>query len=280
MHLAYLDESYHEGIAVVGAVIVPHGGFGWAERFHNIALEQLFEPEEIAERFEEFHAREMFKGEKAFRDVPQNKRFNALSVLVSTLKNYKFPFMYSAIDTKKLAKAEVSQSLFGIADPLIAALKLCALGIEKWAQEQQPVNREGHITVDYQHQYLFISDDMTDQGLKKQLRQAYRQLRQPHPYANVSATRLYHAHDEMYFGTSHDSIGIQLADVCTYFMQRHLTKRDPEANDDADEFYYHIAGQAICAKPEPEWSNYKDLLLEHRPAPKLDYRKFDETGKW
>ena len=279
MHLAYLDESFHEGVAIVGAVIMPHGGFGWAERLHSIAVEQLFESVEIDDKFEEFHARDLFKGENAFKDIPENKRFSSLTVLLSTLKNYKFPFIYSAIDLKKLAKAPAAQGLFGIADPLVAALKLCSLGVEKWAQDQQLFKREGHVTVDYQHQYLFISDDTKDQALKKHLRQAYRQIRGSHPYTTASPIRLYHAHDEMYFGTSHDSVGIQLVDACTYFMQRHLTKRNPEAKDTADEFYWHIASQAICAKPEPEWSNFRDLLLEHRNAVKPDWRALDQKGE-
>jgi len=62
----------------------------------------------------------------------------------------------------------------------------------------------------------------------------------------------------MYFGNSRDSVGIQIADLCNYFMRRHLLKEEDE-----ERFYEMFAGQAICAKPEPEWSTYRALLKTH-----------------
>ena len=63
MHLTYLDDSQQDGaIAIFGAVVIPNGIFGWTERMHSIAVGQLFRPDEIEERFQEFHAYELFKG--------------------------------------------------------------------------------------------------------------------------------------------------------------------------------------------------------------------------
>ena len=67
----------------------------------------------------------------------------------------------------------------------------------------------------------------------------------------------------MYFGDSKDSVGIQLADLCTYLMQRHLLKTNPNAKDASDDFYKMFSAQVICAKPEPEWSQYHELLVSH-----------------
>ena len=62
MHLAYLDDSQQQGsVAIFGAVLIPHGNFGWAERMHSIAIEQLFTADEIEEKFQEFHAYELFR---------------------------------------------------------------------------------------------------------------------------------------------------------------------------------------------------------------------------
>jgi hypothetical protein len=51
VHLAYLDESITSGeIAIFGAVVVPSGAWGWTERLHGIAIEQLFPVNEVEEK--------------------------------------------------------------------------------------------------------------------------------------------------------------------------------------------------------------------------------------
>ncbi len=45
----------------------------------------------------------------------------------------------------------------------------------------------------------------------------YRQIRPPD-----YNPRLWYVHDDMYFGSSKDSVGIQLADLCGYFIAKHL----------------------------------------------------------
>jgi len=92
-------------------------------------------------------------------------------------------------------------------------------------------------------------------------RDVHRFVGEPGPKAGPPA--LWHSHDEMYFGDSVSCLGIQLADLCTYFMQRHLAKRDKTHRDKADEFFNLIRPHAICAKPEPEWSQYREFLVSH-----------------
>ena len=105
--------------------------------------------------------------------------------------------------------------------------------------------------------------------LKRRLRNSYRLLRAAHPYTVKAPNRLWHAHDAMYFGDSRDSVGIQLADLCTYFMQRQLLKSNVNVKDESDEFYKMFSSQVICAKPEPEWSQHRELFLCHDPASQL-----------
>jgi hypothetical protein len=62
----------------------------------------------------------------------------------------------------------------------------------------------------------------------------------------------------MYFGDSRDSVGIQMADLCNYFMWRHLLKKKG-----GEKFYQLFSSQAQCAKPEPEWSTYRQLFWTH-----------------
>jgi len=276
VHLAYLDESQQQGaVAIFGAVLVPHGEFGMAERMHSIAIEQLFAPDEVEEKFQEFHAFELFKGEGAFKGIDEKKRFDAIRILLLTLRHSKLPFIYAAIDEKQLAKSALGNSLFETADPLVPAFKLCTLGVEDWARAHHPQNVPGTVQIDYNDQYLLIADDTKNIELKKRLRHSYRLLRAARPYIlksprsamdplSGSQNRLWHAHDAIYFGDSKESVGIQLADLCTYFMQRQLMKRDSSAKDDGDQFYEIFADQVVCAKPEPEWSQHRELLMCHK----------------
>lgn len=178
-------------------------------------------------------------------------RFDAIRLLLFAVKDQKLPYIYGAVNRKKLAKC-----LAGTARPLDFAFRLCARGVEEWARAQHP-QRPGGMQLDYKDQYLFIADDTTDQDLKNQLRTSYRLLRAARLYTPPHENRLWHAHDAMYFGDSRESVGIQIVDLCNYFMLQHLLKKGGE------EFYEIFAGQAICAKPEPEWSTFRDMLVAH-----------------
>jgi hypothetical protein len=61
----------------------------------------------------------------------------------------------------------------------------------------------------------------------------------------------------MYFGDSKDSIGLQMADICNYFMMRKLR------GEDDGEFFDTLQGRAICAMPDPEFAQCKEWLLTH-----------------
>jgi hypothetical protein len=262
VHIAYLDDSQQQGSVVIfGAVLIPHGNFGWAERMHSIAIEQLFTADEIEEKFQEFHAYELFKGEGAFKAIDEARRFDAISVLLMAITDYKLPFIYAAIDEKKLAKSQASRSLLETAHPLIPAFKMCVLGVEQWAQDQHSQGQQGIVKVNYNDQYVLIADETKDQELKKGLRKSYRLLRAVRPYLRNAQNRLWHAHDAMYFGDSKESVGIQLADLCAYFVRRRLSRANIQNKDEGDLFYDMFASQVICAKPEPEWTEHRELFL-------------------
>jgi hypothetical protein len=255
VHLAYLDETGTDGhspIVMVGAVVITPGAFGWVERLHSIAIEQVFSVEEIGNKFQEFHASELYLGVGAFKGIEQEKRFDAIRLLLMAMQRQKLPYIYAAVDRKQFAKSPA-----GTARPLDFAFRICALGVEDWARNHHS-QRPGAIQVDYNDQYLVILDDTTNTELKKQLRSSYRLLRAARPYTSPNENRLWHAHDEMYFGDSRDSIGIQMADICNYFMLQHLLNRER-----CKEFYELFAPQAISARPEPEWTTSSGLLVAH-----------------
>lgn len=255
MHLAYLDDAgtdKHSPIVMFGAVIIFPDKFNYVETLHSAAIQQIIPLEQIEDKFKEFHAAELYNGEGPFEGIDETKRFDAIRVLLAAMKHESLPYIYTAIDRKQL-----SRSPLGSANPTDSAFRLCALGVEDWARAQH-THHPGIIRVDPKDLCLFIADDTADRPLKEQLRRSYRSLRCAHPYVAPSDNRLWHAHDDLYFGDSRDSVGIQLADLCSYFMWRRLLKKEfPK------EFYDMFAPNAICAKPEPEWSTYSELFWAH-----------------
>ncbi|HXR18027.1 MAG TPA: DUF3800 domain-containing protein [Terriglobales bacterium] len=255
MYLTYLDDAgtdKHSPIAMFGAVIVFPDTFGQLEGLHSTAIQQMLPVEDIENKFQEFHASELHNGTGAFEGMEEDKRFGAIRVLLTCMKMEKFPYIYAAVDRKKLAKGPG-----GSASPVDVAFRMCALGVEDWARSKH-ARRDGAIIVDFKDMCLFIADDTKDGQLKNQLRASYRSLRKARPLIPPIDNRLWHAHDDLYFGDSRDSIGIQMADLCNYFMWLHLTGKEDEQG-----FYKMFSGQAICAKPEPEWTTYHDWFRTH-----------------
>jgi hypothetical protein len=255
VHLAYLDDAgtdKRSSIVMFGAVIVFPDSFGYVEHLHNIAVEQILPADQVDEKFQEFHATELFHGEGPFEGIEETKRFDAIRVLISAVQGENLPYIYAAIDRTKL-----KESPMGSANPTDVAFRLCALGIEDWARSLHP-SHPGTINLDVKNLCLFIIDDTKDAQLKNQLRSSYRSLRAAHPYIPHHKQRLWHAHDDLFFSNSRDSVGVQIADLCNYFMWRNLLKKEG-----GEEFYEMFAKQAICAKPEPEWSTYRNLFRTH-----------------
>jgi len=255
VHLAYLDDAgtdKHSPIVMFGAVIISPDKFGYVESLHSAAIQQIIPAHEVEERFREFHAAELYNGEGPFAGIDEKKRFDAIRVLLMAVRGENLPYIYAAVDRKELQKSPL-----GSASPSDVAFRVCALGVEEWARQQHshPV---GAVRLDFKDLCLFILDDTDDKPLKQQLRNSYRQLRVARPYIPPHDNRLWHAHDDMYFGDSRDSVGIQMADLCNYFMWRHLLKKDG-----GEEFYDLFASEARCAKPEPEWSAYHKLFWTH-----------------
>jgi hypothetical protein len=57
---------------------------------------------------------------------------------------------------------------------------------------------------------------------------------------------LLHFHDDMYFGDSRYSIGIQLADLCAYFLARHL-----EGDLEIQGFYEMVSPHIVFSQVHP-----------------------------
>ena len=256
MHLAYLDETGTDGhspVVMVGALIVPVGRFGHLSQLYSTAIQQILPVDKMAE-FGEFHASDLYLGNGAFAGIDEKKRFTAIQVLLAAVQMDKLPFVYAAADRKKF-----ESSPFGSGKPLLSAFHMCLLGIEDWALANHPDQfSDGRRLIDWKDTYLCIQDDCDDKQLKVQFRKAYRALRAKDPFVPPHQNRLWHAHDDMFFADSKDCLGVQMADLCNYFVRHRIV-----GSPDPQNFYQMFSGQVICAKPKPEWEQFHELFRTH-----------------
>jgi hypothetical protein len=98
---------------------------------------------------------------------------------------------------------------------------------------------------------LLIVDDC-DKATKAGLQNSFRQMRGTPRISPEGAHSLSFIHDDIYFGDSKFSVGIQLADLCSFFIAKHLIGDDPVA----ETFYQQIEPAVVHYEISPrEQSN-------------------------
>jgi Protein of unknown function (DUF3800) len=243
VHLAYLDDSDTRGKRqkwqVMSAVIMEDRNFKIAEVGMSCAQEQLGLSPEQLEKFEEFHACELYGGHKFFEQVEQERRFDALYGLLTIVKVLKFGIVFGAVNLEYL-----QQSLYGSADPLDMCFRMCLGGITSWTEKKnndrvlrgvgEDWSNENliHHTLEgvYNDLTVLIVDECSDKRQREVLHRTFREFRSQ---KNCSETTMLNPlHDDMYFGDSRYSLGIQIADACSYFIGRHL-----EGDRETESFY-------------------------------------------
>ncbi len=235
MFLGYMDDSGRfdkkkQTYQVLSVVLVHDKQFSDIEHLVGHCVWDVI-PEDRLDRFEEFHAWEIYGGYGVFEGIEQEKRFSAIKSLLSILDNYKVPVIYGAVNVQKLHRQPYASAV-----PIDIAFRLCIPGIEDLMAKERSKSGQGFA--------LLIADDNKEQKqiLKKTFKELRRQIRPPswHPVT-------WHIHDDMYFGDSKDSIGIQLADLSSYFIGKHL-----EQDQAAEGFYQIFKDQIVYSKVEPE----------------------------
>jgi hypothetical protein len=243
MYLAYLDDSRDENqsdLAMVGAILIPDTRFQLIEAHAGLVVEGLI-PEDKLETFAEFHAVDLYGGHNAFKGLDEGERMLAIRKLLDVVAALKLTFIYSAVDEKAFAK-----TAFGGGSALDTAFRMCLRGIEL------------HLEIaDNDALCLPIMDDTKDGALKHRLRSSFKAMRKRARPPSWTEQVLGHFHDDMYFGDSTDSLGIQLADLCSYFVARRIKRLS-----DPDGFYDIFQKGVVCSKVEPEWSQFKGIFLE------------------
>jgi hypothetical protein len=255
-YLAYIDDSesstkkdqqksvqqvQQEQFQVLCAVLLPDVSFIALEAsFTTYAIMGYSIGDEFPEEFE-FHARDLFHGSGFFGNWEQPKRFQTFEHCMRTVNHLGLPIIYGAVDKAKLAK-----QIYKSASPLDMSLRLCIEGIQKWFKENDPTEMG-----------LLIADSFDD-GKKRNLKRVFRDYRKKLSLEILEQALLDEAHkalappqvssllDDMYFGDSRDSVGIQAADMCAFLVQRHL------ANKQDSEWLFNIIEPHISGSVRPE----------------------------
>jgi hypothetical protein len=220
VHLAYLDDSGTKDkgskYQVMAGVIIEGWEFRDIELAMSLAVEQLV-PEKNLEKFEEFHAYELFGGYGPFEGVDQAKRIGVILALLNIVTAHHIPIVYGAVDTATLA-----DKLYGAVDPLDVCFRVCVHGVDQWAGSliRTPAATSSQETQDAQPLVVLICDDF-QKPIKESMRKSFRRLRYKVRAPGYDSGK-WHLHDDIYFGDSKESIGIQLADLCAYIIRKHL----------------------------------------------------------
>lgn len=269
MHLAYIDDSGSDAqnsIVIVGAVIVHDRDFWRIDSNVGAIAEAMLPPDRLGE-FEEFKAAELFGGYGFFHGVPEADRHNLIWALLSTVAKRKIPFIYAAVDKKALAG-----SVFSSSNPVDVAFQVCACGVGDWMNDRyrravKALPDQGQFSTEVgkeliENPFMLIADDTDDKKLKETLRKSFRSLRpRSHDMKYPLIAPLEMCHDDMFFGDSKSSIGLQLVDVCAHIMLRRL--RDGIQ----DRFFDKVAPHARSARPEPFWSQCAHIMRMHDAVP-------------
>jgi hypothetical protein len=141
-------------------------------------------------------------------------------ILLFWLAWMQFNILDYRLSTGTVDKENLSETIYCSANPLDMAFRSCAQNVELWFIENAP-DELG----------VLIADD-TNEGEKRNLKGVFWQYRGRFTYPDMHRRKLGHLIDDMYFGDSKDSLGIQIADVCGFFISRHLN-----GYDDLNRFY-------------------------------------------
>jgi len=244
VYLAYIDDSAgtdtRSRFAVFAGVIIPDTDFFWMRA--PMAISPI-------SSYEEFHARDLFKGTGDFADLSEEVRLGSIDGILNLATQFGIKVVYGAVD-----RVAVAKTLFATVQPADVAFRACLTGINDWVAKNQKTEGVIKTEDDRQTRELLESlgvdndlcvvfvDDTGDIKLKERLKETYRYLR---PHNNQGQLR--HLHDAIYFGDSKDSVGIQMADMAAYFIGLHLSNQN-----EGEAFYRKLESVIVYSEIFPE----------------------------
>lgn len=237
MRLAYLDDSDTKAKSrkwqVISAVVIKSELFNVIEKRMTMISEQLMGTD-LAAAFREFHAAELYGGYGVFEGIEEARRLDAIRSLLSILNDGAVTIVYGAVDLEELQK-----QIYGSADPIDVCFRKCLDEIRSWAKlpDNSGLNAQfrsedgtevrGKIDIPQWNDPIMLIVDDFGSKINATLQNSFRSLR---PF------QADYFHDNIYFGDSRYSIGIQLADLSSYLIARFL-----EGSTEIAVFYEIIA---------------------------------------
>jgi hypothetical protein len=266
--LTYLDDGGKGPVKVFGGVVVPDDRFSVLETMSAFIARELIPPERL-ERFEEFHASDLFLGVKPFDGIPEEKRYGALRELIQLRNHWGIAYVYSAVDTNELSKSPMRSASWIDSAFFMVACAIDEFIMGDYRQSMRALVESGlpPRSIPESPLNLMIVDEQGQQADASRIRSSFRSIRRPlvhalEPTGRVPTefrllNRLQAPVDQVLFGNSADSIGLQMADACNWVMWKHLTGEETLFFDDLKR------GRIVCAQPEPEWTRYRHLFRSH-----------------
>lgn len=249
MYFAYTDDSRskHNGVQwqIMASVMVKDSQFRTLEAMLSVVSENVIPPEKQAQ-FTEFKASEIYGGHGIYQEIPQSVRHGAIAGLLSFLRDTDIMVVYGALNLSELKKQN-----YASVNPFDVVFRICARGVESWMAKQLEQQFQQYIAegtpnqhVRFDDKALFIVDESGEN--KALLQQTYRQMRRSYRQAD-DESELRYVFDDMYFGDSKFSVGIQVADACAYFIGKHVS-----GNMEAEEIYALIEPHIVYFEIEPK----------------------------
>lgn len=240
MFFAYLDESdtkkKTQKWLVLATVMIKDHAFDSLELLSSIVADDLI-PEEKADKFEEFHACELYGGYGIFEGIEDQKRQDAIRNLLKVIADVGCIVIYGAVDLTALKRSK-----YGSALPMDIAFRMCLDQMQEFLAKRLHTSAYA-AQFDFGEKALLIADDC-DGKIKGTLQQTFRSLRIRVKPVQFGGAYLC-LYDDIYFGDSRYSIGIQIADLCAYFIARHL-----DGDQETEPFYEMIAPQIVSGKKD------------------------------
>lgn len=238
VHLVYVeDSSDNADWMVMGAAIIAEADFSIIEGWLAKTIAEHV-PEALRSSFE-FHASAMYNAKPPFEKLSKGVAKELIARVITVMaedrdnpdnQNY---FVYGAVNMRQLRGGYFSTSR-----PQDVAFRACLEGVEAWFKSQP----------ERKHMGLLICDDSTNAQLKKDLQQTYRAKRGVMSGfgGDYAASLASYIHDDMYFGDSSHSVGLQVADICSYVVLRHL-----QGLQDTEDLYRALEPQIFFSRVLP-----------------------------
>jgi hypothetical protein len=212
VYLIYADDSARDNKwQVISALIMRDSDFEQVEWGLNITT-LFYAPENIRDDFE-FHSSDLWNRRGVFSALNEENVNTLFGNCASIIAHLGLSIVYGAVDVGKLKSG---LGLYSSASPIDIAFRICVSKIEKWFAANAPKELG-----------LLVCDDTQNKSHKNAIQNAFRMLRpKGQPLADEFRGSLAHLHDDLYFGDSKYSVGIQLSDICSFLIMHHLDGQD------------------------------------------------------